>query len=511
MVKILLLLFPIFIFSQEKITSQYIDSKLKKVSILGLTGKHDQYIQENMLVLKEAKKIGYSKGITLTYLNLSNTLIFEGNYKKSLEYLNLAKTEKYAQNDLCTQMKIKQLCSYYYITIGLYKDAIIELKEISVLSDKIPVDSTKIYTKASAFIDTGVVYRGKKQFDSATIFIKKAIDLLQQQKKQRLKTLFIWGNLALIEVKLEENKIDSAEVYFKSLHADKKKIQGSCKVKLYQIEGLIYHRKKNYRLAINNYEYALRLAKETKNIHVISDLYQLISQVYLKINNKELYQEFLQKYTATNDSLNRGSQHSTENIVKELVIRKEAKLKSETRFLTYIIYSIVLLVITFLIFFLKRIHSERKVLNKKNQETKLLSTKLNTDFEEIVRLAKNNDSEFLNRFKEVYPDLFPRLLEIEPKMLISELRFCALLFLNFSTKDIAQYTLVQPQSIQTRKHRLRKKLKIQSHVDIYIWMKNIYQSDKVAVSSVRNKTYTYKRYNAIIKKLKAITKNQKTP
>ncbi|WP_261511911.1 tetratricopeptide repeat protein [Chryseobacterium paludis] len=506
MLKILFFLFSTFIFAQEKITSQYIDSKLKRLSTLGLNGKHDQYIRENMLVLKEAKKISYSKGITLIYLNLSNTFIFEANYKKSLKYLNLAKTENYAKNDLCTQMKIKQLTSYNYIAIGLYKDAIIELKEIAVLSDKIPVDSIKIYTKASAFIDTGVVYRGKKQFDSATFYLEKAIALLQKKKNQRLQTISAWAHLTLIEVKIDENKIDSADIYFKLLKVQKRILVGSCNVKLYQVKGKIYDRKKKYSLAINNYQKALELAKETKNIHVMSDLYQLISQAYLKINNKELYKTFLQKYNSTNNSLNTSSQDSTESIVKELVIKKEEKLKSKTRSLIYIICIIAILVIAFFIYIFTKIRKERKILNKKNQETKLLNKKLNTDFEEIVRLAKNNDSEFLNRFQEVYPDLFPGLLEIEPNMLINELRFCALLFLNFSTKDIAQYTLVQPQSIQIRKHRLRKKLGIPSNVDIYIWMKNVNQNNKTADSTIQHKLYSYSKYNCIIKKLSTLIK-----
>jgi hypothetical protein len=91
----------------------------------------------------------------------------------------------------------------------------------------------------------------------------------------------------------------------------------------------------------------------------------------------------------------------------------------------------------------------------------------------VVRLAKNNDPEFLTRFQEVYPNFFPKLLQIEPQLQNSELKFCALLFLNFSSKDIATYTFVQPQSIQTRKNRLRKKLNISSEEDIYIWMKNM--------------------------------------
>jgi DNA-binding CsgD family transcriptional regulator len=58
-------------------------------------------------------------------------------------------------------------------------------------------------------------------------------------------------------------------------------------------------------------------------------------------------------------------------------------------------------------------------------------------------------------------------------MQIGDLTFCAYLYLNFSSKDIAQYTFVTPRAVQIRKNRLRKKLNINSEEDIYLWIKNI--------------------------------------
>lgn len=43
--------------------------------------------------------------------------------------------------------------------------------------------------------------------------------------------------------------------------------------------------------------------------------------------------------------------------------------------------------------------------------------------EEIIELGKKNDPEFLNRFKEVYPDFIEQLLTINPALESSELIF----------------------------------------------------------------------------------------
>jgi hypothetical protein len=62
----------------------------------------------------------------------------------------------------------------------------------------------------------------------------------------------------------------------------------------------------------------------------------------------------------------------------------------------------------------------------------------------------------LTRFQEIYPEFCPRLLEINPRLGASELTFCAMIKLNFTSKEIAEYTFIQHKSVQQKKHRLRK-------------------------------------------------------
>ena len=111
-----------------------------------------------------------------------------------------------------------------------------------------------------------------------------------------------------------------------------------------------------------------------------------------------------------------------------------------------------------------------EIISQKEQETQDLQQKVNESFDEIVQLAKTNSPEFLTRFQEVYPNFIEKLKEISPEISSDDLRFCALLKLNFSTKDIAEYTFVTIRTVQTRKSRLRKKFNIPSDDDIYLWI-----------------------------------------
>jgi len=46
-------------------------------------------------------------------------------------------------------------------------------------------------------------------------------------------------------------------------------------------------------------------------------------------------------------------------------------------------------------------------------------------------------------------------------------------FLNFSTKNIAEYTYVTIRTVQIRKNRLRKKFEIPSDEDFNNWMREL--------------------------------------
>ncbi|ULT23681.1 hypothetical protein KUH03_31670 [Sphingobacterium sp. E70] len=94
------------------------------------------------------------------------------------------------------------------------------------------------------------------------------------------------------------------------------------------------------------------------------------------------------------------------------------------------------------------------------------------NFNNLIALAKNNNAEFLALFNEIYPEFVASLKTINPRIRSSELEFCAMTFLNFSTKNIAQYTFVTVRAVQVRKNRLRKKLNIASDMDFNNWMRD---------------------------------------
>ena len=66
--------------------------------------------------------------------------------------------------------------------------------------------------------------------------------------------------------------------------------------------------------------------------------------------------------------------------------------------------------------------------------------------------------EFEVRFKQVYSTFYEKLRIDFPDLTPSELKLCALLRLNLSTKEICELSGQRPSSLDVARYRLRKKL-----------------------------------------------------
>ncbi len=78
------------------------------------------------------------------------------------------------------------------------------------------------------------------------------------------------------------------------------------------------------------------------------------------------------------------------------------------------------------------------------------SLRQNDDWELFQEAFNNADSEFLKKMKTTHPSLSP-----------NDLKLCAYLRLNLSSKEIAHLLHISPRSVEIKRYRLRKKLGLQ--------------------------------------------------
>ncbi len=83
----------------------------------------------------------------------------------------------------------------------------------------------------------------------------------------------------------------------------------------------------------------------------------------------------------------------------------------------------------------------------------------------LTQLGANADSDnfwelYQNNFNLIHKNFFKNLKEKYPSLTPSDLRFCALLRLNLSTKDIAKFTQLSVRGVEGARYRLRKKFNL---------------------------------------------------
>ena len=61
----------------------------------------------------------------------------------------------------------------------------------------------------------------------------------------------------------------------------------------------------------------------------------------------------------------------------------------------------------------------------------------------------NADKDFIKKLKSIHPNLTP-----------NDLRLCAYLRLNLSSKEIAPLLNISPRSVEVKRYRLRKKMEL---------------------------------------------------
>lgn len=436
---------------------------------LRLSGDYNALVRLNKIYYEKANKLGYDEGKALCYINLANVDISLENYPRAQILFN--KADKILQNSKSNAHRAK-FCTDYgnfqyilkrrdqafqynrlafdYIK-GVQKSPFQNDILFKIYSNRADyfywkrkyIAAIENYRMAGKLDSTGridcaigdVYLYGLKEMDSAYIYLSRITE--KSNREGRVGGVALNANTVLGEYYMISNQYPEAEKYF------------------------------NKALEINN-KTKFVFAQYTKYIY--TDLRSL----YEKMGNKEKALFYLQAYTDEKNKSDTALFKAINNDMETFISDVE-KDSRDHRKKVLLLCSAAVVLLSLLGIYLWNISTRLKDKKKllREEAEKLKNQIHDTSQEEVIELAKKNDSSFLEVFKKVYPDFIEKVLEINPDLENADLVFCAMLKLHFTSKEIAGYTFVQPRSVQQKKYRLRKKLNIPTETDIYQFFDNL--------------------------------------
>ena len=124
---------------------------------------------------------------------------------------------------------------------------------------------------------------------------------------------------------------------------------------------------------------------------------------------------------------------------------------------------------------IERIGQKQK--DDKIKDLEVKNGKLKITLKNDLAKIMNNDvadfEVFFSNFEKLYPNFKASVYELAPNITSNELKLCAFLRLNLSSKEISNLLNITPESVNKARYRLRKKLNLVANDDLVTFILKI--------------------------------------
>ncbi|WP_184626632.1 hypothetical protein [Pedobacter cryoconitis] len=445
-----------------------------------------------IMVYNASKAINYEKGIAESLVLYSKSSYKSGRYDTAFKYITQAESTSEKINDPVLTFKIRAFKGLCYSRLGFYKEADQTLNSAVFIAKTIADKDEMHYFLTAVYTDLAVNYGRLGNSKAERVWGNKAYNESQKlEKSDKYLSVFAIAisNRGSWFAKHKQN--DSAEFYLNKALLLSKKISDKYQYKKYYAQWVInlhaanfYDVEKKFSQAESSYKEAVSAASQIKYALGLKKAYSGLAKVYKNLNQTEKELIYVKKSNRLGDSLASVDKAAIKTPLDYIVRGKDQQLitnRSNYRQIIFIAF-LLLSVVTGAVFFYRYKFKREIKLSAEKMNELIRKIELNEnkrsparieELKGIVQLAINNNPAFLMKFNEFDLEFTPKLLDINPSLIAVEIEFCALLRLNFETKEIARYTNVSVRAVEGKKYRIRKKLNIPTDQDINIWMTHL--------------------------------------
>ena len=418
----------------------------------------------------------------------------------------------------------------FYNSAGMYQKSVGLLREASIIYRE-KKDSAYY---ANSLVNLGRAYLGLKKLDSAQAYYLQALPIqLRLKNYYDLANLYLGlTSINLEQARLKEalelintarHMIDSLD---KSFHGSSMYMQVDAELTM----GVINQKAKDYRQANTHFREAWKLAKRGSFLQYETDAIKGLSEIYELRGRKDSALFFAKLYHKYSDSLwqIKDNQKITltelefafknEQEKNKIEEEKNSALRSRNNLIYILIISLVIgIAIVLLSLYLLQRNKARHItlvkkslelekislekdINVKNKELLLQSMNLaekkevmsemsdklqgiidtsispgDNHIRNLLRDFRNKSSEnfwdeFNAHFRDVHPQFYPSLTMDHPGLTPNEIKLCAFIRLNLTTKEVEQLTRKSENTIKIARHRLRHKLGLDREANLTAYL-----------------------------------------
>jgi len=364
-----------------------------------------------------------------------------------------------------------------------------------------------------------VVYLDLRNYDTALVYLNESL-IIEEQLGNTLSQGIKIFNIGFAELK--QGKFDKAINSFNHALALYSKLDNQLQIaSCYLAFGQCYYEIDSIRKSVEFFSEALKTGMDNNYFMVIFRAANSLHGIYIEQNDTTAAYKYSIIENVAKDSLTAAKNESMiskfelQYRYEKVEYEKQLAQQAKNSIITIIFICLFLgLIILFLLFTHHRMKAKKiaveklsieKELGFKNKELTInlmslmkkndliadISTELvemekeatSTEIKKVLslmskKIRQNSDDkilrEFSSRFQEVHSGFYESLLQKFPDLSQNELKICAFLRLNMSTKEISELTGQRTLTIENARYRLRKKLGISnSNVNLVTFLTQI--------------------------------------
>lgn len=427
-------------------------------------GPADAIYKEKKYIM-ECRKRGDVKGEIKGCINMGKALRVLNRSNEALQFLRLAQKKLMHDRDPVLEANLYHVYGINYFLCGLHGRALESFNKALEVAKKIPDQNERQNINYA-------VYDWKR---SCFSFLGKT-DSVYSNERKCMESPMPMLYITIAERHFRKKNIDSAEYYINKANdlLVTKNISPEGKANVLRAYGRLSIEKRECDKSLPYLSESLAISQEHHFRKRTLETYKLLAAAYKCMSDISKENEYLLKYSQLSDSVRKSDMIALNTSVEDILATQQ-EVHTASKQKSYLLFICIILACVIAIFVLKEINKVKQkqkdhLINQKEIEMDILRKKLDDTYHEVVQLAIQSDPSFIHKFKETFSEFYTNLTTENPSLNTNDILLCALVKLNFSNKEIAEYTHVSLRTVESKKYRLKKKLGISAELDFNKWI-----------------------------------------